>query len=544
LLAEEGGLAGRWLGRYRLEEPVGAGGFGTVYRATDAELGTRRAVKVLREGLAELPEFRGRFLREARVAATLEHPNVVRVREYGVEHGLQYLVMDFVEAATLADHLVSLAPRQRLADPLVRRAVRDVASALDHAHGLGVVHLDLKPANVLLRRDDGRALLTDFGIARTRPDADATMTGRTLGTYAYMSPEQCRGDAPLTPRSDVYSLAALLHEVATGRPPYGHGLPAVAGHLGGAPPAAREADPGLPAELDAVLRRGLAADPAERQGSAGELAAGFLEATAGPVPATASPVPAAGRRPARRAPGRRGARGLPVALAAATGLSVAAGAVVLGVALPRGSPAPDRALTAVAGAATAVPAPSATAAVSPSPPPSPTTARDVAARRAPAAAAPSAPPAPSPPAARLSWPRYAYDLGTQSEAVHAIQLLLVARGLDVGPSGPDGVYGAMTQNAVQQFQRQSSLPTDGVVDGPTWEKLVVAVDPGRRGVEVEAMQRLLNVRGARLAVDGDFGGATQTAVVRLQQANHLPATGRADVATWCAAAGGTVQPPS
>src|SRR5207247_3608102 len=157
--------AGGRLGGYRLEEPVGAGAFGTVYRACDVELGARCAVKVLRDGLAELPEFRSRFLREARVAAALHHPNVVRVHDYGAEHGLQYLVMDHVEATTLADHLARLAPGQRLGDPVVRGAIRDVAAALDYAHGRGVVHLDLKPANVLVRHGDGRALLTDFGVA-------------------------------------------------------------------------------------------------------------------------------------------------------------------------------------------------------------------------------------------------------------------------------------------------------------------------------------------------------------------------------------------
>src|SRR5207247_102359 len=204
-----------------------------------------------------------------------------------------------------------------------------------------------------------------------------------------------------TPRSSFNSPAALLFEDATGRPPHGHGLPAVAGHLGGATPSARKAEPGLPAALDAVLQRGLANDPDDRQPSCGELAAAFLEATAG-----------ADRRPARRAaagrrPGRAAVASRPTSAVSAT---------------PTGR----------------------------------------------------------------SWPRYAYDLDTQSEVVRAIQLLLVGHGLDVGPPGPDGVYGALTQNAVQQFQRQSSLPTDGVVDAGTWERLVVTVDTGRRGVEVEA----------------------------------------------------------
>jgi tRNA A-37 threonylcarbamoyl transferase component Bud32 len=271
-------LIGRSLGPYVLEALIGSGAFGRVYRARHRSLEVLRAVKVMQADIADDPEFRERFLREARTAARLTHPCIVPVFDIGVEGDIHYIVMDYVESRTLAEHLERLPARGRVQDATTQGCVRDVASALDYAHAADVVHRDLKPANVLVRTSDGRALLTDFGIARVRSDVSLTMTGRSVGTYAYMSPEQCGGVHDLTARSDIYSLAAIVYEIATGGPPFGRGLAAVAGHMNRPAPPVQLADPQLPEELNAVLGKGLAKAPQDRYGSAGELADAYLGA--------------------------------------------------------------------------------------------------------------------------------------------------------------------------------------------------------------------------------------------------------------------------
>jgi serine/threonine-protein kinase len=269
--------SGRQLGRYQLDRLIGSGGFGAVYLARHVDLGLWRAIKVLHEGMADDEAIRARFVREARIAARLSHPNIVSVLEYGIEEGAQYLVMDYVDGITLGGLMSGLGPRRRLVDPTIRQALADVASALDHAHAQGVAHRDLKPSNVLIRGADGRALLTDFGLARSGFDADLTRTERSLGTFAYMSPEQCRPGQAVTTSSDVYSFAAILFEVACGQPPYGRGLAAIAGHLAGerAVASVRDVDPDLPRAVDEAVAHGLARQPERRFASAGALAGTF-----------------------------------------------------------------------------------------------------------------------------------------------------------------------------------------------------------------------------------------------------------------------------
>jgi serine/threonine protein kinase len=492
--------SGRRLGRYQLDRLIGSGGFGAVYLARHADLDVWRAIKVLHEGMADDAGIRARFLREARIAARLSHPNIVSVLEYAIEDGAQYLVMDYVDGFTLGSLMSGLEPRRRLADPAVRRALADVAAALDHAHAQGVAHRDLKPSNVLVRRVDGRALLTDFGLARSGFDADLTRTDRSLGTFAYMSPEQCRPGQTVTTSSDVYSFAAILFEVACGRPPYGHGLAAVAGHLGGDQPVAsvRDADPNLPGALDDAVSRGLAREPEERFASAGALAGAFLAATA---PIASPPRPPANAR-------RRRAVALRVAVAfAITGVLATSGVLALH------------------GAGQASPAPSSP----PSPPP--------------VAASPAAP-APAPAAGR-SWPRYGYDLTRTSQVVSAIQLLLIWHGLSVGPTGADGSFGSDTEGAVLEFQRHNGLPATGAVDQPTWERLVVALGPKDRGPQVEAAQRLLRAWNARLGppIDGVYGAPTEAALKAFLDARHLPSSDRLDADAWCVLVGGRIVGP-
>jgi tRNA A-37 threonylcarbamoyl transferase component Bud32 len=342
-------LSGRELGPYELEARIGGGLFAQVYRARHRALGQPRAVKVI-DGGGDQPELAARFLLEAKTAAALgeprPHPNIVAVLDYGVEGSLQYLVMEYVESLTLAQYLDRISPAQRRADTALRQCLWDVATALDFAHSRGVVHRDVKPANILIRTEGGRALLTDFGIAWVHHDANLTQVEQSVGTYAYMSPEQCESADELTGASDIYGFAAVLYEVAAGAPPFGRGLPAVAGHLGRPVPPLPAGVQGT-AEMNAVLARGLAKAPADRYGTASALAAAFLTlffaapaANAG-RPRTAN-VPAllvtgAGQGRPRRRPWRRfGAivrahrvLAAAVAIALIVGATAAVGAVVL-----------------------------------------------------------------------------------------------------------------------------------------------------------------------------------------------------------------------
>jgi serine/threonine-protein kinase len=271
-------LDGRRLGAYRLLEPVGAGAHATVYRARHELMGVERAVKVLRPSAASCPEQREQFMREARIAATIRHPNLVSVFDCGVDpDGTAYIVMEYVSGRTLARRLRDGVPPA--GESL--RVARQVAEALDHAHRHGVVHRDVKPANILLG-DDGTTRLGDFGIAQLERDPESRRGGPlvALGTPAYMSPEQCAGQhGGADACSDLYSLAVVLYEMLTGRTPYGQGRAALSGHTGEAPPPLpRTVNPYLPEAVDRVLRRGLDRDPRRRHAGAGELVAELASA--------------------------------------------------------------------------------------------------------------------------------------------------------------------------------------------------------------------------------------------------------------------------
>jgi serine/threonine protein kinase len=264
----------RVVGGCRLEGVLGTGSLATVYLARDARTGAARAVKILDPVHARGWGHRARFWREAELAASLRHPSIVAVERYGFERA-PYLVMDLVSGSTLADELASGGHWER---PL-EAWIGQVAAALDHAHQRGILHRDVKPANVLIGAVDDRAFLGDFGLARVIGAPGLTQTGLAVGNCAYMSPEQCRGSVhELDERSDVYALAAMLFEVATGRVPFGRGERAIAGHLGQPPPAARACNPHLPAGVEEALAIGLAKAPADRHASAGALAADFLSA--------------------------------------------------------------------------------------------------------------------------------------------------------------------------------------------------------------------------------------------------------------------------
>jgi serine/threonine-protein kinase len=285
-------------GRYDLEELVGTGGMSSVYRARDRVLERDVALKLLHESLARDDEYLERFRREARSAAQLNHPNIVTVIDRGEDGGRPFIVFEYVEGETLK-RLV----RERGPLPLAQaaRLGLQIARALAFAHARGVVHRDVKPQNVLLDRD-GRAHVTDFGIARSLDRAGVTITGTVLGTSDYMSPEQARGERA-TQASDVYAFGALLYELLTGSVVFpGESYVAVAlKHVNEpAPPVLR---PGVPPRLAALVERCLRKDPRERFASMDEVAA-ELEACLEELEA-ADEADTFERRAPDRAPSRR-----------------------------------------------------------------------------------------------------------------------------------------------------------------------------------------------------------------------------------------------
>jgi serine/threonine protein kinase len=276
-------LAGRQLGSHVVEERLGGGTFADVYAARHVPTGDPRAVKVIKPVLAEQPDFRARFAREAVLAARLVHPHVITVYEHDAEGPTPYIAMELARAGSLADRMV--LGGQHL-EPVLDWVLQ-VASALDHAHDQGVLHRDVKPANVLIDAPPGEeaattALLADFGFGRLIHDDGLTLTGLAIGSFPYMSPEQCRGEVRgLDRRADVYSLAATLFELVTGRPPFGVGPQAIEGHLTHPVPSAISRNPALSGDLDVVLARGLARAPEQRYERASELARDFVDSLGG-----------------------------------------------------------------------------------------------------------------------------------------------------------------------------------------------------------------------------------------------------------------------
>jgi serine/threonine-protein kinase len=258
-------------GRYRLIAPLGEGGMATIWRAIDQQLDREVAVKLLRPQFSADAGFAARFKQEARSAGGLSHPNIVSVYDYGTDgaDGEQYIVMELVSGSDLA---TILRDRRTLStDDAVRVAI-GVAAALEVAHRKGIVHRDVKPGNILIT-DTGDVKVTDFGIARAVAEASMTVTGTTLGSVHYFSPEQARGDE-VTGASDVYSLAIVLYEMLTGRRPFeADSAAAVALKRLTEDPATPSAiGVSLPAGLEAIVMRGLARDAAERFPDAGAFA--------------------------------------------------------------------------------------------------------------------------------------------------------------------------------------------------------------------------------------------------------------------------------
>jgi serine/threonine protein kinase len=280
-------LTGKQLGPYRIIGPLGAGGMAAVYQAYQPGMDRYVALKILPRHLAQDPQFVARFQHEAKIIASLQHPHILPVFDFGEADGYTYLVMPFIANGTLADTLRG----QPLPNEQVRRIIAQVGDALDYAHSSGIIHRDVKPSNVLL---DGRGncLLTDFGIAKiVAGTVQLTLPGGIIGTPAYMSPEQGQGGA-VDQRSDIYALGVLLYELTTGRVPFTAETPLaiVLKHLHDPLPPPRTRNPSLSEALERTILKALAKEPGDRYQTAAELVRA-LQATMSGESGRAAPLP-------------------------------------------------------------------------------------------------------------------------------------------------------------------------------------------------------------------------------------------------------------
>jgi YVTN family beta-propeller protein len=311
-------IVGSQLAGYRIEALIGRGGMGAVYRAEETELGRNVALKVIASELAEDARFRERFLRESRIAASLDHPHIVPIFNAGDDDGVLFLAMRYVDGTDLAKLVAdegALEPQRAIA------ILEQVAEALDAAHEKGLVHRDVKPSNVLIASAAGKehAYLADFGLTkRTASLSGVTAPGDVVGTLDYVAPEQITGNE-VDARSDSYSLGCVLYECLTGTAPFPRATDVALlwAHVHEEPPRASELRPELPKTIDGVLTRALAKDPGRRYKTCGEL-----------VSASRSALGLIETRPATRSR-------LPWAIAATA--AFAAVAVVAGLLFTRGS---------------------------------------------------------------------------------------------------------------------------------------------------------------------------------------------------------------
>jgi tRNA A-37 threonylcarbamoyl transferase component Bud32 len=266
-------LQGQNLGKYRILEPLGRGGMARVYRAYHPQLDRYVAVKVLRSDLVEEEEFLARFKREARAVAALRHPNIVQVFDADAYGDLYYMVMELLEGDTLGTRLNDYRARgERMPWGEVVRILLDVLDGLAYAHSEGMIHRDVKPANILLTKR-GQAVLTDFGIAQIVGGTKYTVTGALMGTLAYMAPEQGL-EGQCDARSDIYALGIVFYEMLIGEPPFGAETPLaiLMKHVNDPLPLPRQQDPSIPASFERVVLKALAKRPGDRYQSAEEMA--------------------------------------------------------------------------------------------------------------------------------------------------------------------------------------------------------------------------------------------------------------------------------
>jgi len=389
-------MEGTQIGAYRVLREIGRGGMGSVWLAEHVVLGRRAALKMLHPEFSSRPGIVTRFFNEARAATAIPDPGIVQIFDFG-QHvdGSAYIVMELLDGEPL-DRRLQRAGALGLVDGL--RLMRQVASTLGAAHARGIIHRDLKPENIYIVRDPEvpggeRAKVLDFGIAKLAGTEGGvkTQTEAMLGTPAFMSPEQCRGAAHVDPRSDVYALGCVLFTLAVGRPPFqADGIgDMIVMQLHDPAPVPSQLRPGIPPEIDQLVLRCLAKDPAQRFPTAADLATAIsavlgssvpvLPARAGDYAAGTAPTTLSSATGATRAP--RATRSHAGRIAAIAGLGAAGLAIAIAVARGGDPPAP---------ALTPPPAPA------PNPPPSPAPEHQPPAAPSPAPAV-AAPPAPAPP---------------------------------------------------------------------------------------------------------------------------------------------------
>jgi serine/threonine protein kinase len=303
--------------QYALDGEIGRGGMSVVYRARDLRLNRDVAIKVLPPDLAHDPAIRARFTREAQTAAQLSHPHIVPIYDVGERDGIAWLVMSMLTGGHIG---TLLAQEHRLPVEETRRFLREIADALDFAHQRGVIHRDIKPDNILIDRDSGRAMVTDFGIAwAMEASSRLTVTGIAIGTPTYMSPEQAVGERALDGRSDIYSLGVLGYQMLTGRVPFSasNSMALLLKHVTERPKPIADLRPDAPAAMSDAIERALLKSPEDRWPTAATMR-DALSTDARPQPSWrservepvryTSPVPRGGRDKRAREPRRAESR--------------------------------------------------------------------------------------------------------------------------------------------------------------------------------------------------------------------------------------------
>lgn len=278
-------LVGQVIANYRLDDWIGDGGMGSVYKAYDLNLDRITALKVMQHQYARLPEFRARVVQEAKASAQLDHPSIVKIYGFGEYEQRLYIAMEYIDGGNLRSHLTRLQKSNRYLPIEQSLQIADqIANALDYAHESGVIHRDVKPSNLLLKRlkkpdrkneQPFRSVLTDFGLVKVVESQDLSESGTTVGTPTYMSPEQCQGEE-LDGRSDIYSLGVVLYELITNKLPFEFSSlsEAMVIHLGSTvPDRPTEIRPDLPIVMDSLILRSLSKNPKERYSSGAEMSA-------------------------------------------------------------------------------------------------------------------------------------------------------------------------------------------------------------------------------------------------------------------------------
>jgi streptogramin lyase len=307
---------GTEIGGYRIDRVIGRGGMSVVYLAEHVRLGRMVALKLLAPEFAESGSLRDRFLRESKIAASIDHPNIVPIYDADEADGVLYIAMRYVEGTDMRRVIREEGP---LEPDRASAIVTQIAGALDAAHAHGLVHRDVKPGNVLLTKDD-HVYVADFGLTKRAVSVSGlTATGELVGTIDYVAPEQIKGD-PIDARADVYSLGCLVYEALTGSPPYPRELEVgvLWAHVEELPPKPTQARPDLPAGVDDVVANAMAKDPNERSQRAGDVALALSTVLRGGAPPATVAV-------ARRAKPSRRPRRAPFVLAAASTAAVVAG---------------------------------------------------------------------------------------------------------------------------------------------------------------------------------------------------------------------------